>query len=68
MPRPMMLSDRSVAGSSPSLPAGMLIRPMWMRPRKKVPVVSRTCLPSKHSPCLVLTPVTLLSLLVTAVA
>ena len=34
--------DRPSAGASPTRPAGVWRSPMWMRPRRKVPVVSTT--------------------------
>ena len=39
---------RSVAGASPSRPAGVVSRPTWMTPRRKVPAVSTTA-PDRNS-------------------
>ena len=35
-------SDRPTAGASPTRPAGVCCSPIWMRPRRNVPVVSTT--------------------------
>ena len=34
--------DRPIAGASPTRPAGICFSPIWMSPRRKVPVVSTT--------------------------
>ena len=36
------VSDRPIAGASPTRPAGICCSPIWMRPRRNVPVVSTT--------------------------
>jgi len=37
-------SGSLIAGGSPTLPAGKVARPMWIRPFRKVPVVTITAL------------------------
>ncbi len=44
-----MVSAKPTAGPSPTRPAGMLLSPIWIRPRRKVPVVMTTA-PATHLP------------------
>ena len=48
--------DRPRAGASPTRPAGILRSPMWIRPRRKVPVVRTTAPAAKRRPSRVTTP------------
>ncbi len=41
-PMRSMVSAKPTAGPSPTRPAGMVLSPIWIRPRRKVPVVMTT--------------------------
>ena len=41
-------SERPTAGASPTRPAGVCCSPMWIRPRRNVPVVSTTAAGPHH--------------------
>jgi len=45
-PRRLRSSGSSLDGASPLRPAGKVLRPMWMRPFRKVPVVRMTARPA----------------------
>src|SRR5262245_61077423 len=50
------VSDRPSAGASPTRPAGVCRSPMWMSPRRKVPVVSTTAPAPNSRPSASLSP------------
>ena len=50
--------DRPIDGASPTRPAGICRSPIWMRPRRKVPVVSTTAPAPNMRPSARRTPVT----------
>src|SRR6185312_8660878 len=58
-PSPYSRSDRPRAGASLMRPAGILRSPIWIRPRRKVPVVRTTAPAEMLRPSAVSTPLTL---------
>ena len=50
--------DRPMAGASPTRPAGICFSPIWMRPRRNVPVVSTTAPAEISRPSASVTPQT----------
>ncbi len=58
--KPIFSSVREspIAGASPTRPAGICFSPMWMRPRRNVPVVSTTAAAEISRPSANLTPQT----------
>ena len=57
-PHESSVSASPTAGSSPRRPAGMSRSPIWMTPRRNVPVVNTTVLANTCSCAAVMTPIT----------
>ncbi len=55
-PKASSASARPIAGASPTRPAGMRCRPMWIIPRRKVPAVTTRAPQRMLSPAAVTTP------------
>ncbi len=57
-PRRASVSPKPMAGFSPTRPAGVRVSPIWIRPRRKVPVVMTTAPAASVRPSPSRTPVT----------